>query len=106
MNLTLVSTWIGIIGYSILIGTAVLWVGISIANWLSRHAPCALVLGFGALCFAMYFSGIVTIASDWFPWFAGPYVALGMRVIALLGSCALLGFTIIYLNRKRRQEPC
>lgn len=106
MILTSVSTWIGVVAYSLIIGVAITWIGISIANWSARHALCSILLGLGALCWATYFSSVLIIASDWFPGFSGIYVALFTRSIAMVGSLALVAFTVIYLNGKRKQESC
>jgi hypothetical protein len=106
MMLPLVSTWIGVVAYSLIVGVAVTWIGIGLANWMARHRRSSFCLGGGALCFAVYFASILIIVSDWFPAFSGPYVALFMRIMALLGALALVGYTAIYLNCKRKMEPC
>jgi hypothetical protein len=100
------STVIGLFAYALLFAVAVTWVGISLANWLNLRSRCSIALGAGA-GFAAVFLGVLTIiASDWLPNFTGPYVALTIRLSALVSALCFVAFTYLYLRAKRKQVGC
>lgn len=106
MNLPAISTWIGIVGYSIGVAVAITWVGISVANWQATHRVCVLWLGAAAAWGALFIAALAAIASDWFPWFSGIYVALAIRLSFLFCTISLIMYTISYLRHKHSGEIC
>lgn len=102
IDLRLMSTWLGIIGYSWGVGVCIVWVGICVANWQITRNWVSMWLGLAAVWGALFIASLTAIASDWFPSFSGIYIALMIRLSFLACMISLTVFTYLYLQHKRR----